>query len=157
MTDTDNWQFSLRTEVGWLVVAGNRQALTSAAFSFSAPAADHGENALSRRARGQLQAYLKDPQRGFDLPIEAKGTLFQQRVWRCLQTIPAGQTWSYGQLARHIDSSARAVGGACRRNPVALIVPCHRVVAANGPGGYAGDTNGRNMQVKQWLLAHEAS
>ncbi len=87
--------------------------------------------------------------------MQAQGTPFQRRVWRALQDIPPGQTRSYGELAARLGSGARAVGNACRRNPVPLIVPCHRVVGAHGPGGFSGQTGGAALQRKLWLLAHE--
>jgi methylated-DNA-[protein]-cysteine S-methyltransferase len=89
------------------------------------------------------------------------GTPFQQKVWRALTHIPAGQVMTYGSLARELNTSARAVGNACRKNPIPMIVPCHRVVAANDVGGFAGDTEKKQkgklnfLQIKRWLLAHE--
>lgn len=157
MLDTISWKFSLQTQVGWLQVDGNQYFLTSAKFVFDEPSEDSGKGQLRDLALHQVKEYLKDANNGFDLPVMTRGTAFQQKVWTLLESIPVGQTWTYGKLARSIGSSPRAVGGACRRNPVALIVPCHRVVAARGNGGYAGATSGNNMQVKNWLLAHEAS
>jgi len=104
-------------------------------------------------------------QEGDGLQIEAKplpgqldvlqGTAFQRRVWEALTRIPAGQTLTYGELAARLDSGARAVGNACRHNPVSIIVPCHRVVSATGIGGYSGSTGGREIDRKQWLLGRE--
>jgi methylated-DNA-[protein]-cysteine S-methyltransferase len=74
-----------------------------------------------------------------------------------LRSIPPGRTRTYGELASKLGTSARAVGGACRANPCPVVVPCHRVVAANGLGGFAGDTSGRKLEVKRWLLRHEGS
>lgn len=154
--DIDSWQFSLQTEVGWLLVQGNRYFVTSAAFSFQQPGEDFGSGQVYDKAREQLQAYLDGRLSEFDLPVMTSGTDFQQRTWTALEEIPAGQTVTYGQLAQQLDSSPRAVGGACRENPVAVIVPCHRVVSMGGIGGYAGDTSGENIDVKNWLLQHEA-
>jgi methylated-DNA-[protein]-cysteine S-methyltransferase len=105
--------------------------------------------------RDQLTAYFADATSGFDLPLNLRGTDFQQRVWGALRRIPAGTAVTYGQLARRLGTGPRAVGGACRANPCPIIVPCHRVVAKNGLGGFAGDTRGRRLQIKQWLLRHE--
>ncbi len=91
----------------------------------------------------------------FDLPLSATGTPFQMKVWNELRKIPLGQVVTYGQLARKLNTSARAVGNACRNNPIPVVIPCHRVVAANGVGGYAGHTDGSIHQVKHWLLKHE--
>ena len=72
-----------------------------------------------------------------------------------MRRIPAGKTLSYGVLAKKLDTSARAVGNACRANPVPIIVPCHRVVASNGMGGFMGKRSGSPLDLKHWLLAHE--
>ena len=112
---------------------------------------------LLRRARQQLDAYFDDPHHRFDLPLALAGSPFQRRVWQALQTIPAGETLTYGELARRLDSGARAVGNACRRNPLPLVIPCHRVVAASGLGGYAGAREGRRLAIKRWLLKHEGA
>lgn len=103
----------------------------------------------------ELQQYFKKPGWSFSLPLRPAGTAFQQSVWEQLRKIPAGETRTYGDIARVLNSGPRAVGNACRNNPLPVIVPCHRVVAAAGPGGYAGQTKGRNMEIKRWLLAHE--
>ena len=89
------------------------------------------------------------------LPLKAVGTPYQQKIWETLRQIPVGQVWRYSDISRQLQSSARAVGGACRRNPIPVIVPCHRVVAASGLGGFSGTTSGAMMDVKRWLLAHE--
>jgi len=113
-------------------------------------------SALDRRIAEQLDAYFADPGVRFELPLEMHGTPFQLRVWQALQSIRAGTTVTYGQLAARLDSGARAVGNACRRNPIAIIVPCHRVVSSDGPGGYAGKSSGPPLVRKQWLLRHES-
>lgn len=91
----------------------------------------------------------------FDIKLETKGTAFQRRVWSALQKIPVGEVLTYGELAQQLKTSARAVGNACRVNPIPLVIPCHRVVAKTGLGGFAGSTDGRPMEIKKWLLAHE--
>jgi len=103
----------------------------------------------------QLGQYFADGQAGFDLVVAATGTQFQQRVWSLMRAIPAGETRTYGSIARELGSAPRAVGQACRANPLPIVVPCHRVVAAQGLGGFAGDTSGRRLAVKRWLLRHE--
>jgi methylated-DNA-[protein]-cysteine S-methyltransferase len=104
-------------------------------------------------ARRQLQAYFAGARHAFDVPLDPPGTSFQQAVWRALREIPPGVTWSYAALARHVgrEGAARAVGSANARNPISIIVPCHRVVGTDGKlTGYAG-----GLPTKQWLLAHE--
>lgn len=105
----------------------------------------------------QLRAYFADP--GFELSVALNpgGTDFQLRVWRALQEIPAGSVRTYGELARQLGTGPRAVGGACRANPCPILVPCHRMVAAHGRGGYAGATSGRWPAIKEWLLRHEGA
>ncbi len=105
----------------------------------------------------QLADYFADGRRGFDLPIALGGTPFQRRVWSAMQSIPAGQTRTYGDLARELASAPRAVGQACRANPCPIVVPCHRVVGAKGLGGFAGDRSGHKLAVKRWLLSHEGA
>ena len=102
----------------------------------------------------QLTEYFDGTRRKFDLPLRLQGTTFQTRVWRELTEIPYGQTWSYGQLAQRIDkpSASRAVGLANGRNPISILVPCHRVIGADGSlTGYGG-----GIERKRWLLQHEA-
>jgi methylated-DNA-[protein]-cysteine S-methyltransferase len=112
---------------------------------------------LARQAAAQLQRYLDDPAQPFTLPLARLGTPFQLRVWDALRDIPPGQTRSYGELARALGSAPRAVGGACRSNPLPLLVPCHRVCAAHGIGGFSGARAGEALTIKQWLLAHEGA
>jgi methylated-DNA-[protein]-cysteine S-methyltransferase len=105
--------------------------------------------------RSQLGEYFAGERRDFDLPLRPRGTDFQQRVWQALLEIPYGTTRSYGWIAAEIGvpGAARAVGLANGQNPVSIIVPCHRVVGANGSlTGYGG-----GLPAKQWLLAHEAA
>lgn len=90
-----------------------------------------------------------------DLPVlKPGGTAFQQRVWSALLSVPAGSVITYGELARRVESSPRAVGGALRANPIPVLIPCHRVVAVSGLGGYAGASEAGQVR-KRWLLAHE--
>ncbi len=106
-----------------------------------------------RMAVLQLAEYFAGTRRNFDLPLVLEGTDFQRRVWRELTEIPYGETWNYGQLARRIQNpnACRAVGLANGRNPIAIVVPCHRVIGADGSlTGFGG-----GLERKQWLLAHE--
>lgn len=107
----------------------------------------------------QLQSYLDNPGFVFDLPMKLTGTRHQLSVWEAMCAIPAGETRTYGELAKSIGSSARAVGGACGANPLPIVVPCHRVVGANGSlGGFMGARQeGFELSIKRWLLAHEGA
>jgi len=109
----------------------------------------------ARHVCAALRVYLEKPRAKFRLPLATDGTDFQQRVWRALQRIPAGRVLSYGELAHKLKTGARAVGNACRANPIPIVIPCHRVVAANGKGGFMGKTGGRPLAIKDWLLTHE--
>jgi len=113
---------------------------------------------LAQEAVRQLRAWLKHPGFEFGLPLVPAGTHFQRRVWQQIAAIPLGQTRSYGQVAAAIHSGPRAVGNACGANPYPIVVPCHRVVAANqGLGGFARQRGGFLLDVKRWLLEHERS
>ena len=111
---------------------------------------------LAREAVRQLRAWMKDPSFQFGLPLAPAGTHFQRRVWDQISRIPAGKTMSYGEVAAAIRSGPRAVGNACGRNPYPIVVPCHRVIAANqGLGGFGRQGGGFLLDIKRWLLQHE--
>lgn len=103
----------------------------------------------------QLEAYFVDANTIFNIDTHVTGTDFQKSVWREISGINRGDTMTYSAIAKRLGSSARAVGNACRANPVPVIVPCHRVVAKSGLGGFAGQRTGVNIDVKTWLLNHE--
>ena len=103
----------------------------------------------------QLEAYFRDPRLPLTVPLAPGGTAFQRRVWAALQAIPAGTVLTYGELAWQLDTAARAIGGACRANPIPILIPCHRVVGRQGLGGYTGAVTGDPLGIKRWLLRHE--
>jgi len=118
-------------------------------------ASRHGErdDTVLPELRAELDAYWTGELREFTVPVGLDGTAFQRRVWQALRTIPYGETWSYGKLAAEIGApgASRAVGLANGRNPVGIVVPCHRVVGASGSlTGYGG-----GLERKRWLLDHE--
>jgi methylated-DNA-[protein]-cysteine S-methyltransferase len=102
-----------------------------------------------------LQGYFGDATTDIPPLQPARGTPFQRRVWGLLQQIPVGEVRRYGEIASALGSSARAVAGACRANPLPILIPCHRVVAATGLGGYMGEIDGGALEIKRWLLHHE--
>lgn len=111
---------------------------------------------LAKETVRQLHAWLENPGFVFDLPLKPQGTLFQRRVWQQIAAIAPGRTRTYGELAKALGSAPRAVGQACGANPLPIIVPCHRVVAAQGGlGGFARHKEGFLLEVKRWLLDHE--
>ncbi len=111
------------------------------------------ETPLLGEGRNQLEQYFDGERQGFDLPLAPSGSAFQRKVWASLQHIPYGEVRRYGDLAAELGSAARAIGGACARNPLPIIVPCHRVVAAGGSlGGYSGL---EGLDTKRFLLTLE--
>jgi len=116
-------------------------------------AGGNGSPLLDEAAR-QLAAYFDGSLRDFDLPLSPAGTAFEGRVWAAMQGIPYGETRTYGDLAHTTDSGPRAVGRACGRNPIPIVIPCHRVLARGGLGGYSGDGG---LATKQRLLALEGA
>jgi len=112
-------------------------------------------NALAERAARQLEHYRDHAETRFDLPLLIEGTEFQRRLWQALCEIPRGRTLTYGELARRLAAEPRAIGQACGDNRLPIVIPCHRVVAADGIGGFAHTTNGYLVEAKRWLLAHE--
>jgi len=106
-------------------------------------------------AVAEIQAYLNNPNTTLSFKCLSLGTLYQQRVWQAISQIPCGETRTYTELAQQIGSGPRAVANACGANPLPLFVPCHRVVAKNGLGGFMQGVEG-GVEIKQWLLAHES-
>ena len=111
---------------------------------------------IAAKACEQIQAYLDDPGRTIELSLAIDGSDFQRRVWDAICRIPSGATRTYGELATELGSTARAVGQACGDNRLPIAIPCHRVVAASGMGGFAHRTDSAMLNVKRWLLAHES-
>ncbi len=154
-----NW-YTIDSPVGPLLLVDEDDKLSGMHFdahgaSSQLPREQRGESPLLREARTQLTAYFEGSLKTFDLPLAPAGTAFQQRVWRALCNIPYGETISYAELARRVESprAFRAVGSANGSNPIALIIPCHRVIASGGGlGGYGG-----GLDRKRWLLALEGA
>ena len=114
---------------------------------------------LDQRAKhlaNEFEHYAHNPEHHFDLLFVPSGTPFQLRVWRALLAIPAGQVLSYGALAAQLNTAPRAIGQACGSNPLPLVIPCHRVVSANGLGGFMHAASGAPLDIKAWLLRHES-
>ena len=158
----------LATPIGELLLTASDNALTGVYFPTSrrGPPPTHRAgwtdddghgpaSELLARARQQLTEYFNGTRTTFDLPLEALGSAFEHRVWNALRTIPFGVTMSYGELARRLGdvNATRAVGAANGKNPIPIIVPCHRVVGAKGElTGFGG-----GLDCKRWLLEHEGS
>jgi methylated-DNA-[protein]-cysteine S-methyltransferase len=150
----DNYDAVVITPFGALGIVA-QDALTSIDFLRRDSKPRRSRNPLVLEVCAQLQAYLSDPRHVFDLPLDLPGSAYQARVWRALRRIPAGRVLSYGKLADKLASGPRAVGNACRANPVLIVVPCHRVVGHAGLGGFMGGRAPAHLNLKRWLLAHE--
>jgi methylated-DNA-[protein]-cysteine S-methyltransferase len=144
--------------IGALLLTGDGVATTGVFMAPHDPALVAGtvrDDGTFREALDQLAAYFAGERTDFDLPLAPRGTGWQRRVWAALLTIPYGQTASYGELAATLGNpnASRAVGLANGRNPIAVVIPCHRVIGANGSlTGYGG-----GLDRKRWLLDHERS
>jgi methylated-DNA-[protein]-cysteine S-methyltransferase len=150
------YEHVVATPIGWLGIRTGGAALTVLDILEAKPPVTGRPGPVALRVGEALGCYFAgDPAALQGLAVAPAGTAFQQRVWARLVHIPAGTTISYGDLARELGTAARAVGGACRANPIPLVVPCHRVVAAHGLGGYSGERAGGWLEKKRWLLAHE--
>ncbi|GGZ98672.1 methylated-DNA--protein-cysteine methyltransferase [Arenicella chitinivorans] len=142
---------TLETPLGQILLAATAQGLSSVVFTERVP--DGRPNTITDRAKRQLRAYFDGDVRDFSVPLDVAGTAFQKQVWRALATIEYGRTCAYRDIAEQIGNpkAVRAVGLANGKNPVAIIVPCHRVIGADGSlTGYAS-----GVDRKAWLLKHE--
>jgi len=131
-------------------------AVTAIEYLPASTRAQAPTDALAERVVAQIECYLADPHFEFTLPLAHAGTAFRQRVRAALAKIPVGESRTYGEIARALHTAPRAVGGACGGNPIALVVPCHRVVGSRGAlGGFMNAAQGNPLTIKRWLLAHE--
>ncbi len=112
---------------------------------------------FAERVCRQIDRYLDDPAFPFDLPFDYAGSEFQCRVWRAIHAIPSGRTLTYKDLARQLRTAPRPVGGACGANRIPLVIPCHRVLASGGIGGFMHSRRGPGIEIKRWLLRHEGA
>jgi methylated-DNA-[protein]-cysteine S-methyltransferase len=142
-------RLSLHTPVGDITVFEEDDAIVSLDWGW---VPDQAPSSVLERAREQLQAYFDGELTEFDLPLAPGGTAYRRRVWQVLCDIPYGETRSYQEIAIRAGGSGRSVGQANGHNPIPLIIPCHRVVAATHIGGYSG---GDGLPTKRWLLALE--
>lgn len=152
---------NIDSPVGPLLLAASDDALVAIEFRQNRHPVkrnadwQQGDNAMLRETQRQLQSYFEGQARRFDLPLAPNGTPFQQQVWATLAQIPYGVTWSYGELAQHLGKPAavRTVGAANGRNPIPIVLPCHRVIGADGSlTGFGG-----GLPTKAFLLRHEGA
>jgi methylated-DNA-[protein]-cysteine S-methyltransferase len=145
-------QITTNSPVGPLTLFADDGAIVALEWGWP-PDSDEAPGALLEEARDQLEAYFAGKLQRFTLPLAPYGTAFQKKVWQHLQDIPFGKVRTYGDLARELGTAPRALGGACGRNPIPILIPCHRVLASNGRlGGYSGMDG---IDTKRFLLQLE--
>ena len=144
-------QLSMHSPIGDLTISEDDGAIVAVDWGWGR---DQTESALLTRAVQQLNEYLDGNRRSFDLPLNPGGTAFDKKVWDEMLQIPCGEVKTYGDLAKRLGAPARAVGTACGRNPIPVIIPCHRVVATGSLGGYSGEGG---VETKLALLGLEGN
>jgi len=158
MRETETYEIEITSPLGPLSIVGSAEAVESIGWNLdrASSTADTANSCpLLDECVRQLQAYFDGRLTAFDLPVAPAGTNFQQRVWQRLMAIPFGHTLSYGQLAETLQppTSPRAIGNAVGRNPISIVLPCHRVLGSRGDlTGFAG-----GLDRKEWLLTHEGA
>ena len=177
MTGAAPFQAKLRTPFATLGIGTDGRAVTRVAYLPSTEPELASADVVAERAVRELERYVVDPGFRFTVPIAPKGTLLERRVWDAIADIPSGPSRTYGELAQRLVTAARSVGQACGANRIPVIIPCHRVVGANGSlGGFMGQRAGENSAdgdlfawettdgatgrvfpaaIKRWLLSHE--
>ena len=139
----------LQTPAGQFVLTSQQGVICKTDWELGASQNPPGEH--------ELNSYWQHPDKPINIKLLKQGSIYRNQVWTALCQIPFGETMTYSALAKKIGSSARAVGNACRDNPYALFIPCHRVVSVSGMGGYCGQTEGDLMTIKYKLLEFEAT
>ena len=142
-------QLSLHSPIGDLTVSAEDEHIVALDWGWGR---DQEPTPVLTRAIAQLEDYFDGKLKTFDLPLNPEGSAFHRAVWRIMQEIPCGQVLTYGEISARLKASARAVGTACGRNPIPVIIPCHRVIGTGGLGGYSGDGG---VDTKVVLLRHE--
>jgi len=155
MIAPDAYQAVIATPIGMIGIRMTGEAVGELDFLPADAPERAPADVVTQAVVAQLQGYFHDPRALVTVALAPEGTTFQQRVWKALRAIPAGTVLTYGELAARLGTAPRAIGGACRSNPIPILVPCHRVVARQGLGGYAGEVTGDPLNVKRWLLRHE--
>ena len=149
-------QIIVNAPIGKIAVSYESEFVTEVKQVASQTRAVSKKDPFAIEIKTQFKAYFSGDLKEFNLPFLFKhGTDYQLKVWDQIRNISFGKTKTYGEIAKIIKSGPRAVGNACRRNRLLLLVPCHRVVSASGLGGFMGDADGSLVRRKQWLLDHE--
>ncbi len=148
----------LETDIGWVEITASDQGIRRLFWRKTKPnlsfieASNHLESLLSA-AKRQLELYFHGKLTNFDLPLAPEGAAFEKKVWNIMRNIPYGRTLTYGDVALRLNAPAQMVGQACGRNPIAILIPCHRIVGANTMGGYSSELG---TQAKTFLLDLES-
>lgn len=145
----------IHSPLGNLGLKINSEKLSQIDFLPDSQALLKPQDSFAKETVKQIERYFSNPRFIFNIPLYLEGTPLQITIWELLKTIPRGTTMTYGAIANTLQTNPRVVGNACRHNPIPIIIPCHRVVAAQTLGGYSGATDGNPLQIKQWLLQHE--
>jgi len=153
---TQNYTTIISSPIGKLGIQIHEDKLARIAFLPENTPEFATQNAYAHHVIQQLNAYFNNPRHSFDITITRKGTTFQTNVWNALEKIPSGKTFFYSEFATQLETGPRAIGSACRTNPTPVVVPCHRIIAKQTIGGFAGEISGDFIQIKQWLLQHES-
>ncbi len=152
MSDTSVHKIVISSPLGSMTLSEQDGAITGLDWRIERPTAT---TPLLMRAAAQIEEYFAGRRRVFDLPLAPQGSAFQLRVWQRMAKIPYGELMTYGALAQAVGSAPRAVGGACGRNPIAIILPCHRVIG--GSGALTGYSGAGGVSTKQYLLELEGA
>lgn len=155
MQSTREYQAIISAPFGALGICCEADTLVGIDFLAPDTLPQSPDYAFAQSVCKQLTAYFNDPDFHFTLTLKPSGTPHQSKVWKAMCAIPRGWTRQYGELARDLSSSPRAVGQACGANPIPIVIPCHRVVSKTGMGGFAHHRDGYELDIKRWLLAHE--
>lgn len=141
----------IQTPIGKLGISTSGQLLTRLDFLADDTVLMASHEGIIDSIVNQLNQYFQCPSFQFNIPYQLQGSPFQNRVWQTLSKLPLQKTVSYGTLAKKLKTGARAIGNACRANPLPIVIPCHRVIAQGNLGGYKG----KKISIKKWLLTHE--
>lgn len=153
--DSQEFDYILPSPIGNLGLSVSAKGIRCLSYMKAKEQVRLPRDGLAKKVFLQLQEYFELRRTSFNLPIDIVGTKYQNKVWTEVATIAYGESRTYGDIAQSINSGPRAVGNACRRNPIPIIIPCHRVVKKSGLGGYCGSVVGKEIQQKDWLLRHE--
>ena len=155
MNNATNYQFVLPSPIGGLGLNLSAKGISEIAYLSNRAKFKMPKQGLALDVYQQLVDYFELKRNEFDLPLDIQGTSYQKKVWKAVSKIPYGKSQAYSDIAKKIHSGPRAVGNACRHNPIPIIIPCHRVTKKNAIGGYCGSTRGAEVQQKDWLLQPE--